>query len=270
MYAGFITSKYTANWLGAHQKFNRNAYRQLLPYIEMSKFPPLDKIQHFEGYNGPDGIKVKTPHRHEEPSHFYDPDAGHGPLIDHLENHYESLVESLREKNPIRASFEAAWLAHTIVDGLTPAHHYPYEEELHLMYSAGKQEFNTRRNKVIIQGDSRRQALQNNWQMWGSKGLLSTHIHFEAGVAAAVLTGTFREPLSPLKVRQARRMGATDFFRDQALAIHRLRMYDRFYETSWTIGLARMVRKQLAPTIIQTLATEWILAAEEAGIEAKS
>ena len=27
-----------------------------------------------------------------------------------------------------RAAFEAAWLAHALTDGLTPAHHYPYQE----------------------------------------------------------------------------------------------------------------------------------------------
>lgn len=268
MYAGFITSKYTANWLGAHQRFNKIAYRQAVPYIRLAKFPPLDKIQHFEGYNGPDGIKVKTPHRHEEPSHFYDPAQQTGPILEHVENHHESLAEALKEGNRTRAAFEAAWLAHSVVDGLTPAHHYPYEEELYIMYAAGKQEFSKRRHKVLIQGNSRRQALQNNWQMWGRKGLLSTHIHFEAGVAAAVLSGKFREQIHPAKLKRARLIGPVDFFMEEASAVYSLKMYDKFYKTSWTVGLARMARHQLAPAISQTVAIEWILAAEMAGIGA--
>ncbi len=40
------------------------------------------------------------------------------------------LSHEIRRHNIVRASFEAAWLAHALVDGLTPAHHYPYEEKL--------------------------------------------------------------------------------------------------------------------------------------------
>ncbi|MEX0748678.1 MAG: hypothetical protein WD467_03825 [Candidatus Saccharimonadales bacterium] len=242
------------------------AYRKVVPHIELAKFPPLDKIQHFEGYNGPDGIKVKALHRHEDPSHFYDPTQESGPIVEHIDNHYHSLVKALKSGAVTRAAFESAWLAHAVVDGLTPAHHYPYEEELHVMYAAGKQEFSKRRHKVVIQGDNRRQAMRNNWQMWGSKGLLSTHLHFEAGVAAAVLTGKFPEAINPMKLKQARLQGPLAFFKGEAAAIHRLKLYDKFYRTSWTIGLARLVRHQLAPAIIQTVAIEWILAAEEAGI----
>lgn len=265
MYAGFITSKYTADWLGAHQKFNKVAYRQLVPYVSEEDFPSLDKIQHFEGYNGPDGIKVKSPHRHDEPSHFYDPSRREGELLDHLDNHYISLVDSLKSGNQTRAAFEAAWLSHAIVDGLTPAHHYPYEEELYLMYEAARQEFHKRRHKVWLQGDSRRQALRNNWQMWGRKGLLSTHIHFEAGVAAAVLGSGFKDNINPVKLNQARRVGPLEFFAEEAMGVHDLKLYDRFYKRSWTVGLARDVRHRLAPAIIQTVAIEWLLAAEEAG-----
>lgn len=266
MYAGFITSKYTADWLGAHQKFNKVAYRLTLPYVDYDAFPQLEKIQHFEGYNGPDGIKVKSPHRHEEPSHFYDPESGQGELLEHISNHYNSLAEALSLGDMSRAAFEAAWLSHSIVDGLTPAHHYPYEDELMVMYEAARQEFRKRRHKVWLQGDSRRQMLRHNWQMWGHKGLLSTHILFETGVAAAIVTSGFKENINPAKLIKARREQPLEFFKQQATAIHKLRLYDEFYRSSWTVGLARKVRYQLAPEIIQTVAIMWVLAAEEAGL----
>ncbi len=266
MYSGFITSRHTSNWLGAHQKFNKIAYRQLVPYIRMANFPPLDKIQHFEGYNGPDGIKVKSIHRHEEPSHFYDPPSESGPLLEHVENHYQSLVVALREQNTARAAFEAAWLAHTVTDGLTPAHHIPYEEELHEMYRNGKHTFAKPHHKIIMQGDTKRQALRQNWQMWGGKGLLSMHIHFELGVATAVMAGTFKGNVNNVKLKMARRYGAVEFFKSEAHEIYRLRLYEQFSKKSWTAELARTVRRQLAPAIIQAIAIEWILAAEEAGV----
>lgn len=266
MYSGWITLRHTVNWLGAHQKFNKMAYQQLVPYIHMASFPPLDKIQHFEGYNGPDGIKVKTIHRHEEPSHFYDPTSQSGPLLDHVENHYQSLVDALSQQNTVRAAFEAAWLAHTVTDGLTPAHHISYEEELHEMYRNGNHTFKKPRNKVIMQGDTKRHALRQNWQMWGGSGLLSMHIHFEIGVAAAVIAGNLKAEVSPVKLKMARKQGAIDFFKTEAQEIHRLRLYEQFSKKSWTAELARTIRRQLGPAIVQAIAIEWILAAEEAGV----
>lgn len=266
MYSGFITSKHTSNWLGAHQKFSRMAYRQTVPYIQMHRFPSIDKILHFEGYNGPDGIKVKSTHRHDEPSHYYDPKVGEGSALGHIDNHYTSLVEAIRQDNQTRAAFEAAWLAHALTDGLTPAHHYPYEEERNQLYKSGNSDHSKRRHRLVLQGDTRRKALKSNWTMWGSKGLLSTHIHFEAGVAAAVITSSFRDNINPIKLEQARAMGPLEFFKDEAAAIYNLNLYEQFYRTSWTVGLARVVRHQLAPAIIQAVAIEWVMAAEAAGI----
>ncbi len=266
MYAGFITPKYTLNILGVHQKFNKAAYRKVRPYIDMQAFPKLKAIQHFEGYNGPDGIKVKSPHRHDEPSHFYDPEQGDGPLIEHLLEHYKLLVEALEDQDKVRSAFEASWLAHVLVDGLTPAHHYPYEQELELMYRTSQQKFYKRRHKILLQGINKRQLLKGNWRMWGNKGLLSTHIHFEAGVAAAVITGNFDTKLDEEKLSEARVLGLLEFFKQEAAKVHEMKMYDLFYQTSWTVKLARMSRKYLAPQIIEALAVIWILAAEEAGV----
>lgn len=266
MYSGWITSRHTVNWLGAHQKFNRMAYRQLPPYIQLASFPPLDKIQRFEGYNGPDGVKVKSVHRHDEPSHFYDPSTESGPLLEDVDNHYRSLVAALAQHNTVRAAFEAAWLAHTVTDGLTPAHHAPYEQELNEMYHNGNHTFGKPRDKIIMQGATKREMLRQNWQMWGSNGLLSMHIHFELGVAAAVITGNVQGVVDTPSLQTAREQGAVETFKREAEAIHQLHLYERFAQTSWTAELARAVRRQLAPIIIRTVATEWILAGEEAGL----
>lgn len=47
-----------------------------------------------------------------------------------IEDHIVNLTEALKADNYQRAAFEAAWMAHAITDGLTPAHHYPFEEKL--------------------------------------------------------------------------------------------------------------------------------------------
>ena len=89
------------------------------------KFPSIDEILNFEGIRGPDGLKRKSPGV-DEPEHFIIPDKDDGVLIGYIRNHHWNLVRALRRKDRERAAFEAAWLAHAITDGLTPAHHYPF------------------------------------------------------------------------------------------------------------------------------------------------
>src|SRR5258708_39950832 len=127
MYSGLLITKHSGNWIGAHQKFNKIAYRLVLPEVDTKMFPSIDGILHFEGYNGPDGLKRKSA-GHHEPSHFYDPLEGRGAVLAEIRNHYVLLVDALRKQDKVRSAFEASWLAHAITDGLTPAHHYPFEE----------------------------------------------------------------------------------------------------------------------------------------------
>ena len=72
MYSGWLLTNYSGQIIGAHQKFNRVAYRQLKLLQPELQLPALKLIQHFEGRNGPDGLKLKSP-GHNEPHHFYDP-----------------------------------------------------------------------------------------------------------------------------------------------------------------------------------------------------
>ena len=122
MYAGFISTKRVVKKLGIHQKFDTAAYNMIEPYLKDGTFPKLKDILHFEGINGPDGVKVKQ-HGVHDPSHMYDPVNDQGVLPKLIRAHYLKLVKSLRANDRVRSSFEAAWLAHYVVDGLTPSHH---------------------------------------------------------------------------------------------------------------------------------------------------
>lgn len=58
------------------------------------------EILHFEGNNGPDGIKRKSPSQ-DEPWHFIDPTrADDRELIDMILDHHHNLVDALRHGNP--------------------------------------------------------------------------------------------------------------------------------------------------------------------------
>src|SRR5690606_1645823 len=130
MYAGTTYSKRSGHLLGVHQRIDRVARRHLTPLLKDGEvFPTQSQILHFEGMNGPDGIKRKSPSI-DEPWHFIDPNnVGDDTVMQMIDDHQVNLAEALRTNNMERASFEAAWMAHAIVDGLTPAHHYPLAEK---------------------------------------------------------------------------------------------------------------------------------------------
>ena len=163
--------------MGTHQKIDRVARKNISKLmVDDSLFPKNSKILHFEGKNGPDGIKRKSP-AVNEPWHFFNPfDDSDNALVHQIQAHYDLLVKELKNGSVERVAFEAAWLSHAIVDGLTPAHHYPYEEKLsELRNGEGNETRSSIKDKVLLPGDTRRQQVKNNWKMYGHKGLISTH-----------------------------------------------------------------------------------------------
>lgn len=252
-------------WFGAHQKIDRFARRKLKERLSPKSdamFPTIKQILQFEGHNGPDAIKRKTPAQ-DEPWHYYDPnDASDTQLLDIIRNHHDNLVIALRKGDVTKASFEAAWLAHAVVDGLTPAHHYPYEQELQrLRGGAGIESRTTAKEKLVMHGGTVTQKLKNNWDMWGAKGLLATHIAFEGGVALLIVPMRFTR----LKqVDEPKNADYIEYFMQQAKHIADLRLYEQFYATNWTPGLAKRVRRELVPVIVVTLAFIWQSTAEAA------
>jgi len=272
MYSGSTLRpfKHIDTWLGAHQKIDRLAYthlRKMTSVGEFSRFPLRRQVLQFEGRDGPDGVKTKTPAQ-DEPWHYYNP---HNPedtkILKIIEGHYEALTKTLAEGNKTRAGFEAAWLAHALVDGLTPAHHFPYEEELvKLRGGKGIETRNTPKEKLLMHGDTLGQKVHNNWQMWGEKGLLSTHIAFEVGVAVLLLPSRRikTEPTEHEKVRIAQ-IGYLPYFTEVARAVADMKLYDTFYQSGWTPALAKSVRRQLVPKIVSTVALVWREALLEAG-----
>lgn len=254
--------------LGTHQKIDRVARKHLEGLLPACYFPGIRAILHFEGNNGPDAIKRKSPAK-DEPWHYIQPfDESDTQLIELIEHHYQALVKALKTKNGTRAAFEAAWLSHALVDGLTPAHHYPYEEKLvELRSGRGIETRTTIKAKLLMPGETRRHQVSNNWKMWGPKGLFTTHAAFEWGVA------TLMKPMklakaAPTKtdIEALQTMGLGTWFRHYAQDVARLELYDRFYARGWTTSLAREVRKQLAPSLVRAVSLVWYAALVDAGL----
>jgi hypothetical protein len=256
----------------AHQKLDRVAYRHLRQLLPPGNFfPGVKQVIHFDGRQGPDAVKLKREGGAEQPWHFVDPhDSTDTRLHFQIKEHYDNLVRELSRQDDVRAAFEAAWLAHALVDGLTPAHHYPYEEELERLRGEGRDTRKGIVGRAYVRGDNMRQSVMQSLRLVGPKGLLTTHAMFEAGAYAII---------APLKLAKAapsaddlvriRRDGVVAVFKDFAWEVAALHLYNRFYRTGWTQKLSRDVRQELAPRMVRMITLAWYAAAEEA-LEAKS
>ncbi len=259
MYAGSTLTRASGYIIGAHQKIDRIARRNLEYMIPNISFPSIRYILHFEGNKGPDSIKRKSPSKNE-PWHFIRPyDDNDTNLISIISNHFQALVSALKEKNNEKSSFEAAWLAHAVVDGLTPAHQYPYTEELsELRNGEDNMTRNSIRKKLIMPGGTGSETLKNNWKMWGPKGLFTTHLAFEFGIATLIAPLSFRsllpskEELGILDIEEL-----SEWYRKVAKQVAQLKLYEEFYETGWTLKLSKKITKDLTPIIINAVTTIW-------------
>jgi len=263
MYSGTTLTKFSGRILGAHQKIDRVSRQQLSQILpQRDNFPTTKQILHFEGKNGPDAIKRKSP-AHDEPWHYYSPfDSKDAPILVLICDHYNSLINCLKHNDQEKAAFEAAWLAHALVDGLTPAHHYPYEERLiELREGSGINTRTSFREKVIMHGKTRREKLSNNWKMWGARGLLTTHWWFEFGVSTIILPLHFKDAMpTDADVEKIRSIGVIEWFKQAAQDIATLKIYDKYYRRGWTTQLAQQIRQQLAPIIVKTVTLTWYMA----------
>ncbi len=265
MFSGTQLTNHSGNLIGTHQKVDKVARDNLLELgVSLDSFPSKQLILRFEGRNGPDGIKTKSPAQNE-PWHYIDPfNPEDRQLLDIILSHSTSLTHALKKGDEISAAFHAAWLAHAIVDGLTPAHHFPYEEELERLTGSGIEDRTTYSKKLIMPGETISKKLKNNWDMWGTYGLLSRHQVFETGV-------TFM--LAPLKMKtsipsktdldKVMDLGVEHYFLRAMKQIAILEMYERFYEKGWSHKLVREVRNELGPAMVRTVSAIWYYCYQE-------
>lgn len=269
MYSGTTLTRASGRLLGAHQKIDRIARKHLGKFLKDSEsFPSIKQILQFEGIGGPDAIKRKSPAK-DEPWHYINPfNDDDLQLLELIQAHYDQLVAELKSGNKERAAFEAAWLAHAIVDGLTPAHHYPYEEKLvELRGGAGIHTRTTIKGKLVMPGDTRREKVKNNWKMWGPKGLLTTHGLFELGIATLLLPlGLSDATPKKADLNRIQKHGLVETFIQIAREIAVLDMYENYHKKGWTPKLAWQVRHKLGPAIVQMVTMAWYQASKDAGL----
>ena len=171
----------------------------------------------------------------------------------------------MKEKNSQRAAFEAAWMSHAIVDGLTPAHHYPLEEKLEELRGEGLETRVTAKDKLLLPGKTRRSQIRNNWEYWGAKGVMTTHLAFELGIATGIAPLRFEDSM-PSKEEFARveKNGYEATYFEILHQIAGMEMYKEFSKIGWTRHLANETREVLIPEIIKAVTLGWYQAVVEA------
>ena len=258
MYSGTTFRQGSGRIVGVHQKIDRVARRHLNEHIPKSlKFPIISDILYFEGKNGPDAIKhMGSP---QEPWHFIDPsNPKDRALLVMINDHIHNLAKALADKDSVRASFESAWLAHAIVDGLTPAHHYPLGDKIEQLWGKPRKDRMTIKEKNIIRGVNRRDTLSKNWQYWGAGGVIMAHLLFECGIASAITTKKFTKS-GPTKhdIARLKSDGFEVLFMESLNKIYDMKMYSEFGRKGWTRHLASETRKILVPEIIRVVTLAW-------------
>ena len=259
-------SKHSGKLIGVHQKLDKAA-RQLLAQEygrDARIFPSIEKILHFEGTRGPDGLKAKSPGE-DEPDHFIQPDHDDGRLRQYILDHQYNLTQALVKRDHERAAFEAAWMAHAITDGLTPAHHYPFRKVVdELMTDKDYKTIFGHEIKGIMRGDSIAQAARNNWLYWGAGGIMTKHIAFEYGVAYSITFARQKRLMLKMSRKNFKSIDYEKTFYRALERVAKLKMYDRFLEDGWTTELAMDTYQVLIPEIIRTVALNWASCINEA------
>lgn len=260
-------SKHSGELIGTHQRIDEVARRLISRNVDVARaFPSTQEILAFEGMQGPDGLKRKSPGV-DEPEHFILPDNDDGVLIGYIRDHHYNLTKALRERNHERAAFEAAWMAHAITDGLTPAHHYPYQERVEeLMQEKDYKKLFGIKIKGIMRGDNLAQAARNNWLYWGAGGIMTKHIAFEYGVAQTVALLPKKRITPHMSRKEFTHIDYEKTFYKSLERVNNLKMYERFLKDGWTTNLAMDTYQVLIPEIIRCVALNWASCIEESGL----
>lgn len=257
------SSKFSGKLVGTHQRLDQVARKLLSHYLPRHQyFPSSKEILRFEGSRGPDGLKRKSPDM-DDPSHMLEGDGQ--ALMQNILDHRYNLIQALKQKDTVRAAFEAAWMAHMITDGLTPAHHFPLSEvKDELMTDKEAVKIFGEPLKGVMRGRNFLETARNNWLYWGAGGHMSKHIAYEYGVAMLVAALPHKALTPTLNPQDFTDLDLRTTFYHSLQIIQSYKMYDQFRADSWTTDLARKTREILLPEIIKVITLGWYSAAEAA------
>jgi len=266
MYSRTIPISKRTERVATHQRLVRAARRAIAPYLPTNlTFPSAKQIIHFEGKNGPDGLASKHSVNDDPPDFFNPKNPSDRALLTEIKNRIYNLHVALKKKNSIRVNFEAAWLSHVVIDGLTPAHHQPFKEQLKEIDPRESHEISSRFKRIFYSGgDSAIESFVLNWKRLGPHGLGTNHMMFEAGIDFLVMPMSPRS-LAEIEITSAdlKKIKSGRFISLYTAAIkeiNTLNMFERYEESSWTTELATEVREKLIPVAVRMVVLAWLAA----------
>lgn len=244
MNSGFLTvlTKGKFRKVGVHQRLDQAAYSVLAQEHELKDLPSLNSILFFEGYNGPDGLKIKGKH---DTNHLWEPIEEIGQLKKFVKVNFDNLVQALRDNDSDKAAFEMAWLAHFLTDGLTPAHHI---DDLYMP-------------------KARKVSVLNMWEFL--KSIPRQHVIFESLTGGVLWLRKIDRKGNGLIAGDIKKEGIESIFVRESKKIAKLNIYNKFLEKGWSLDVANMILKKTVPAIVILIASAWV-AARDLSNESKS
>lgn len=261
MFSRTIPIDKRAEKIATHQRLVLASRRQLSRYLPAhASFPKAGKIVHFEGVNGPDGLASKRS-AGDEPYQFIKPGTDGGKLIRHIKHHLYNLNRAYKKGDEVKMAFEAAWMSHMMIDGLTPAHQQPFKDQLKELDDREMSEVNSRIMRIISPGDGPVDFLVKNWKRLGPGGVGTNHMMFEAGVDFLVMPLHPRQLMTSLSrgdVRRAKSGKFIELYLESVNKVAKMEIFERYVDEGWTAELARDVREVLLPEIVRCVTLGWI------------
>ena len=147
-----------------------------------------------------------------------------------------------------KASFEAGFMAHYLTDSLTPAHHLSH--------------------KFILE-EYEGKKYRRRWKVYGHKGLLSSHVAFEAGISSAIFFTPIKVSFDQALLRSIKKEGIKSVVLHESLSISKHNIYDQYLQKGWSAKLAKTIKATLVVRIPQLIAAAWLAAYLEANDTSK-
>jgi hypothetical protein len=263
MFSRTLISDKGSDKIASHQRIIRIAHHQVIKYLPADNhFPSAKAIIHFEGVNGPDGLASKRAVE-DEPHQFISPNSNDDKLIAHIKQHLHNAHTAYRRKNNTRLEFELSWLQHMVVDGLTPAHHQPFKDQLKDLDPRTQEELNSRFKRIFMPGANFRDLFEKNWQRLGPKGLGTNHVLFEFGIDFLIMPlrpRRYKLEISKKEIESAKTGHFLKLYWQAVQDINQLQMFERYEKKGWTTSLATDAREKLIPTAVRMVVLSWIAA----------
>jgi hypothetical protein len=247
--------------IATHQRLVRAARRIVPRYVSArTQLPSAKQIVHFEGKNGPDGLAGK--HNIQDfPMEMLNPTHQRHELIEHLNHHLRALGRAHRHHDEVRVAFELAWSEHLIVDGLTPAHHHDYSDQVKQLDPRELDEINSILKRIFVRGAGLTDTIRKNWKKIGPRGVATNHILFEAGIDFITMPLSAKRlevELSPSDLKRVRQGKFVQVYLESVRRIADLHMFERYEHGGWSTDLVDDVRNVLLPECVKCIALGWL------------